>query len=121
VVPKGVQIRVALDPLPMQRADVECRLEGLEGAIGLAQLGVEASDVVENARVLRLHGQDPVAPELEAVDPRALYMVEAYPRVGQVRFYTRGYVARLLAAGQDLPPLSFTCLGPGMPIGGIGT
>jgi len=48
-------------------------------------------------------------------------MVEAYPRVGQVRFYTRGYVARLLAAGQDLPPLSFTCLGPGMPIGGIGT
>lgn len=61
------------------------------------------------------------SPELQAVDPRALYLVEAYPRVGQVRLYSRGYVARLLAAGQDLPPLAFECVGPGMTIGGPGT
>lgn len=56
--------------------------------------------------------------ELDVLDPRGYYMVEAYPRVGQVRVYSRGYVARLAANGMTLPPLSFGC-GGAMP-GGSG-
>lgn len=58
--------------------------------------------------------------ELEHLDPRGLYMVEVFRRGGQVRIYTRGYVERLLATGEDMPPLSFGCgvIGlPGAPIG----
>lgn len=58
--------------------------------------------------------------ELEHLDPRGLYMVEVFRRGGQVRIYTRGYVERLLATGEELPPLSFGCglVGlPGSPIG----
>lgn len=53
--------------------------------------------------------------ELEHLDPRGLYMVEIFPRGGQVRVYTRGYIERLVAAGSDLPPLSFGCGLAGMP------
>jgi hypothetical protein len=55
--------------------------------------------------------------ELDILDPRGYYLVEAYPRVGQVRVYSRGYVARLAANGETLPPLSFGCSGamPGGP------
>jgi len=55
--------------------------------------------------------------ETDLLDPRGYYLVEAYPRVGQVRVYSRGYVARLAANGQTLPPLSFGCRGamPGGP------
>jgi len=53
--------------------------------------------------------------ELEHVDPRSLYMVEVFRRTGQVHMYSRGYVERLLAAGSDLPPLSFGCGQVGLP------
>jgi hypothetical protein len=55
--------------------------------------------------------------ELDILDPRGYYMVEAFPRVGQIRVYSRGYVARLAANGETLPPLSFGCSGamPGGP------
>ncbi|GMV06786.1 MAG: hypothetical protein AMXMBFR53_30610 [Gemmatimonadota bacterium] len=59
--------------------------------------------------------------ELEHVDPRGLYMVEVFRRGGQVRIYTRGYIERLLATGEEVPPLSFGCgmvSLPGAPIGG---
>lgn len=58
--------------------------------------------------------------ELEHLDPRGLYMVEVYRRTGQVRIYTRGYVERLVASGEDLPPLSFGCGSVGMPGDPIG-
>ena len=57
--------------------------------------------------------------ELEHVDPRGLYMVEVFRRTGQVHMYSRGYVERLLAAGTDLPPLSFGCGEVGLPGGGV--
>ena len=47
--------------------------------------------------------------ELEHLDPRGLYMVEVFPRGGQVRVYTRGYIERLVAARTELSPLSFGC------------
>ena len=59
--------------------------------------------------------------ELEHLDPRGLYMMEVFRRGGQVRLYSRGYVERLLATGEELPPLSFGCGVvdlPGGPIGG---
>jgi len=46
---------------------------------------------------------------LSGVDPRTLYMVEAYTRVGEVRMYSAGYMTRLLEQGMDLPPLTFGC------------
>ncbi|MFQ5537452.1 MAG: carboxypeptidase-like regulatory domain-containing protein [Gemmatimonadota bacterium] len=46
---------------------------------------------------------------LSGIDPRRLYLVEAYQRAGQVRMYTPGYIKRLLGLGLDLPPLSFGC------------
>ena len=49
---------------------------------------------------------------LSSLDPRALYLVEGYRRVGQVRMYTRGYVQRLAAEGTGLPPLAMGCTGP---------
>lgn len=49
--------------------------------------------------------------ELASIDPRGLFMVEAYRRAGEVRFYTRGYIARLAEQGRELPPLSFGCTG----------
>jgi len=51
------------------------------------------------------------SPELEVLDPRGLYLVEAYFRVGRVAMYSRGYVARLIETGQQLPPFSFGCGG----------
>ena len=55
--------------------------------------------------------------ETDILDPRGFYLVEAYPSVGQVRIYSRSYVARLAANGESLPPLSFGCQGamPGGP------
>lgn len=53
------------------------------------------------------------SPELEAIDPRGLYLVASYPRVGRIQMYTRAFMARLLEAGQDLPPATFECVGPG--------
>jgi len=53
------------------------------------------------------------SPELEAIDPRGLYLVASYPRVGRIQMYTRAFVARLLEAGEDLPPSTFECVGPG--------
>ncbi|MDP2955355.1 MAG: carboxypeptidase-like regulatory domain-containing protein [Longimicrobiales bacterium] len=53
--------------------------------------------------------------ELEHLDPRGLYMVEIFPRGGQVRVYTRGYIERLVATGAELPPLSFGCGLVGVP------
>lgn len=53
------------------------------------------------------------SPEMQAIDPHSLYLVEAYPRVGRIRFYTRGYIARLAANGRRLPPPTFECVGPG--------
>ena len=52
--------------------------------------------------------------QLEAVNPRGLYLVEAFTRVGEVRMYSRGYVERLIAAGTELPPISFGCMGDGV-------
>jgi hypothetical protein len=49
---------------------------------------------------------------LSGVDPRALYMVESYNRVGEVRMYTPGYMQRLIDEDIDLPPLSFGCGAP---------
>jgi hypothetical protein len=53
------------------------------------------------------------SPELEAIDPRGLYLVASYPRVGRIQMYTRAFIARLLEAGEDLPPSTFECVGPG--------
>ncbi len=53
--------------------------------------------------------------ELEHLDPRGLYMVEIFPRGGQVRIYTRGYIERLVAVRTELPPLSFGCGLVGLP------
>lgn len=53
------------------------------------------------------------SPELESIDPRGLFLAAAYARVGRVQLYSRAYVARLLALGEDLPPWSFDCIGPG--------
>jgi len=58
-----------------------------------------------------------VTPDLEetilsGVDPRGLYLVEAYGRAGEVRMYTRPFVERLAAQGMDLPPLTMSCTGP---------
>ncbi|MGD2123739.1 MAG: carboxypeptidase-like regulatory domain-containing protein [Gemmatimonadota bacterium] len=50
---------------------------------------------------------------LAPVDPRGLYLVEAYTRVGEVRMYTPGYIKRLIAQEGSLPPLSFGCAGGG--------
>ncbi len=50
---------------------------------------------------------------LSGVDPRGMYLVEAYPRAGHVRMYSPGYIKRLLDAGMSLPPLSFGCGGVG--------
>lgn len=58
------------------------------------------------------------SPEMQTLDPRGLYLVEAYPRVGRVHFFTRGYVERLAANDQELPPSAFECVGPSSPIGG---
>lgn len=49
--------------------------------------------------------------ELDVLDPRRFYMVEAYPLAGQIWVYSWGYVARLAANHQELPPLSFGCGG----------
>lgn len=49
---------------------------------------------------------------LSGVDPRSLYLVETYSRVGEVRMYTPPYMQRLISEGMDLPPLSFGCTGP---------
>jgi carboxypeptidase-like protein len=46
---------------------------------------------------------------LAGVDPRGLYLVEAYPNVGEVRMYSPGYMKLLLESGRELPPLSFGC------------
>lgn len=58
--------------------------------------------------------------ELEHLDPRGLYMVEVFRRRGQVRLYTRGFVERVLASGEELPPLSFGCGLVGLPANPIG-
>lgn len=50
---------------------------------------------------------------LSGVDPRGLYMVEVYSRVGEVRMYSPGYMQRLIETDMDLPPLSFGCSGAG--------
>ena len=50
---------------------------------------------------------------LSGVDPRGLYMVEVYSRVGEVRMYSPGYMQRLIKTDMDLPPLSFGCSGAG--------
>lgn len=69
---------------------------------------------VDNRRVLENMS------ELEHLDPRGLYMVEVFRRGGQVRIYTRGYIERLLATGEEMPPLSFGCGLVGLPGGPIG-
>ncbi len=46
---------------------------------------------------------------LSTIDPRAMYLVEVYTRVGEVRMYSTGYMQRLLEQGQELPPLTFGC------------
>lgn len=51
---------------------------------------------------------------LGTVDPRGLYMVEIYSRVGEVRMYSPSYMQRLIEAGSDLPPLTFGCNDAGM-------
>jgi hypothetical protein len=50
-------------------------------------------------------------PALAAIDPRALYAVEAYGRVGVVRMYTVDYMKWLIDSGQNLQPLTFGCRG----------
>ena len=50
-------------------------------------------------------------PELEVLDPRGLFLVEAFSRVGWIDMYSRGYVAWLIETGQRLSPFSFGCGG----------
>lgn len=69
---------------------------------------------VDNRRVLENMS------ELEHLDPRGLYMVEVFRRGGQVRIYTRGYIERLVATGEEIPPLSFGCGLVGLPGGTLG-
>jgi hypothetical protein len=58
------------------------------------------------------------SPEMETIDPRGLYLVEAYPREGRIHFFSRGYVERLAKNGQKLPPPTFECVGPDTKFGG---
>ena len=44
-------------------------------------------------------------PELEVLDPRGLFLVEAFSRVGWIDMYSRGYVAWLIETGQRLSPV----------------
>ena len=46
---------------------------------------------------------------LAGIDPRSLYLVEVYGRVGEVRLYSPGYIKRVLENGASLRPLTFGC------------
>lgn len=54
---------------------------------------------------------------LGTLDPRSLYLAEMYTRVGEIRLYTPAYIQQLLQLGEDLPPLTFSCQGPGTGVG----
>lgn len=53
---------------------------------------------------------------LAGVDPRALYYVEIYSRVGEVRLFSPGHIERLIRDGGRLRPLTFGCRND--PLGG---
>jgi hypothetical protein len=46
---------------------------------------------------------------LLGVDPRKLYRIEIYSRVGEVRLFTHAYMQRLVRTGGSLRPLTFGC------------
>lgn len=107
--PEGSSFELVTRMLPFARVcdtqQSEALCMGMRDALGMEQRVKVCLDG-------SLVPQDYTQTILETVNPRSLYLVEVYPRVGEVRLYTPGYVQQLLDLGEDLPPLTFGCQGP---------